>query len=823
MRNHLKTAAWLAGCACVALGSPVMAQDQEGAASEPNDVSDDSGTGADENVIIVTAQNREQNEQDVPIVMDVVGAEELQDAGFSDANDLSKVVPVAMIQQDQGTVQVTVRGVGNTAGGSQDNSVVTNIDGEYINTPEALGVSLFDLERVEVLRGPQGTLYGRNATGGAVNFITRKPGDTFAGNISASYGNYDSLRVDGGVDIPFGPGLGMRVAGFYEDRDGYVEHPGLPAGRYGGFVFPGYDAFRSDDNTAFGGRASFLADDLGGLSIYLAGEYSEREFTPQVYAAIDTHQPGFTPGAGCSGPGWEPTAPLITNQTLCIPASTNFLEDFDRSFYAAPANGGGRQFWNTHAVRGRIDYEFSPAATLSYIGGYRFFERERGSTLSLPVVYANLVDENNVQTQSHELRLAGDVGGIIYQVGGFLFKEDVESFGGFFLGNKLYDGPLTGFPPGPPAFLTTGMYINYNLRNSDTESWSAFGQVEVPLTDQLTAVGGLRYTHNSIVGLWRDKIGQFLGPAFRELNDTNFTPPLPGLESEQDKITWLAGLNFELDPDTLIYAKVSTGFKGGGFDAVGQFGPETNTAYEAGLKKNWGPSGQHIFNLAGFYYDYSGLQVDVLLSSAEGGRVFNAGAATVWGIEAETVIEVTDNGRFNLSVNYLNAELNELFALYNVYCVPVAEGGIGNCRRPSGDDYTSIGDLDENTPGIQSPNFGGNRPGYSPEWIIAAGYEHSFDLGSSGEIVFRANTTFKSSYFTNFLNYSDAKQESFTNTDLTLEYESPMGFSVAAFVRNLENKRQLTNAYFLAAGPDDIYNFQFGSPRLYGVRVGYEF
>lgn len=810
MRIITTKAVLFASCAVILMATPAGAQD----------------TVADEdentNVIVVTAQNREQDEQDVPIVMDVIGSEQLEAAGFSSANDLSKIAPVAMVNQDQGTVRVTVRGIGTTSGGSQDNSVVTNIDGEYINRPNALGIALFDLDRVEVLRGPQGTLYGRNATAGAVNFVTRKPDDIFDGNVTASYGNYDSVRLDAGVDIPLGMDVGIRLAGFYEDRDGYVKHPGLAAGRYGGFVFPGYGPGESDDNHAFGGRMSFLADPTDSLTVYLAAEYSEREFTPQIFAGADAHLPQYNPGSSCQNPGWEKSAPLITNQTLCIPRTTDFLDGYDRTEYAAPANGLGRLFWDTYAFRGRIDYEFGPEATLSYIGGYRRFEQDPDSISSLPVVYANTTTFNISKTQSHELRLSGDIDGIIYQVGGFLFKEDIDAFGGFFLGNVHYDGPITGFPPGPPAFLTTGMYINYNLRNSNAESWSGFGQVEVPLTDQFTAVGGIRYTDNSNRGYWRDKIGQFLGPAKRPLTDANFTQPRL-LAADSDKITWLLGLNWEPNPDTLFYAKASTGFKSGGFDSVGTFEPETNTAYETGVKYNFGVGAQHLFNLTGFYYDYTGLQVDVLLSSAEGGRTFNAGAATIWGIEAETQIEITEDDHFNLAVNYLDAELDELFALYNVYCVPTTEGGVGNCRTSTGDDFTSVGDLDPNTPGVQSPNFAGNTPGYSPKWIIQLGYNHVFDLGSTGTLTFRANTAFKSSYFTSFLNYNDMKQESFTQTDLSLDYESSFGFSASLYVRNLENERPLSQSYFLAAGPDDIYNWQFGSPRLYGLRVGYDF
>jgi iron complex outermembrane receptor protein len=763
--------------------------------------------------IVVTAQNRAQAVQDVPIKIDVVSAEQLAQAGFSDANDLGKIAPVAMVQQDQGQVQVTLRGVGNTAGGSTDNSVVTNIDGEYINNPAALGVALFDLERVEVLRGPQGTLYGRNATGGAVNFVMRKPGSQRGGNFSASYGNYRAVRVDGGLDAPLTENVSMRVAGFYEDRAGYVKHPGMLPSRIGPFAFPGHNGGRSDDNHAFGGRAS-IQGEFGKLTVYAAGEYSERSFTPQVYASADTHLPQYRPNASCSNLGWEKTAPAITNQTLCIPANTNFLENFDRTEYVAPMNGLGRQFWNTYAFRGRVDYEFSPAATLSYIGGYRFFERDPMSRNSLPVIYANTVNVNETSTQSHELRLAGDVNGIIYQVGGFYFREDITNLGGFYLGDVT---------PGSQNF---GFYVNYNLRDSGNISKSLFGQVEVPITSTLTAVGGLRYTDNKNTGYWRDKVGQFAGayPARSPANAT-FSNPL-FLKSTQDKFTWLAGLNWKPDPDTLVYGKVSTGFKAGGFDAVGTFGPETNTAYEAGVKKNIGP---HVLNGSAFYYDYKGLQVDVLLSSAEGGRVFNAGSARVWGLESDFSFALTRDTHFTGSINYLNSEFQELFGLYNVYCVPLAEGGVGTCKTPptpvspQGDDITSVGDLDPAAPGVQSPNYAGNVPGYAPKWILTFGLDHTFDLGSRGALTFRAGTTFKSRYFTSFLNYKDESQKAFTSSDVIVEYEAPSGWSVSAFVRNIENKRPLTQAYFLAAATDDIWNWQFGTPRTYGVRVGLEF
>ncbi|MBB6096499.1 iron complex outermembrane receptor protein [Povalibacter uvarum] len=751
--------------------------------------------------VIVTAQMRAQDIQDVPIAITVINPEDLARAGFNDANDLSKIAPNAIITQDQGEVSITIRGIGDLSDGG-DTSVTANIDGEYLNGGRALAAALFDLERVEVLRGPQGTLYGRNSTAGAVNYIMRKPGDTFDANMAVSYGvDYSSVRADGGVSIPLTDGVGIRVAGFYEDRDGYVEHPGLAAGNYGGFNFPGYEAFESDDNEGFGGRFSLRGTNLGAFTYYLAAEYSEREFTPQVFAAIDTHQPEFTPGANCAAPGWEATAPLITTDTLCIPSGTRYQDTLNRENYAAPANGGGRQFWETYAYRARFDYEFSPAATLSYIGGYRYFEVDPKSTGSLPVVYANVVEQNETTTQSHEIRLAGDVNGIIYQVGGFLFKQSIDQLAGFYLGD---------ITPGTQNF---GFFINYNLRDSDNESKSAFGQVEVPITDQLTAVGGVRYTSNENDGYWRDRAAFLVGPETRPRDTPGiFTDPLL-LHSSEEKTTWLAGLNYKLDPDTLIYGKVSTGFKGGGFDAVGTYGPETNTAYETGLKKVFA-DGKNIFNAAAFYYDYKGLQVDVLLSSAEGGRVFNAGAATIWGFELEGVFELTENDRVNASLNYLNAELDELEALYNVYCVPVSEGGVGPCAG----DEAAVGDLDPNTPGVQSPNFAGNKLGNSPEWIATLGYDHVFPLSSGNTITFHADIAYKSEFFTEFYNYEDHKQDAYTQSNASIDFETDNGLTVSAYVRNIEDKRYLTNGYFLAAGPDDIWNFQFGNPRQFGVR-----
>ncbi|MBY0394106.1 MAG: TonB-dependent receptor, partial [Novosphingobium sp.] len=367
---------------------------------------------------------------------------------------------------------------------------------------------------------------------------------------------------------------------------------------------------------AYGGRISLRLDPTDKLSVNLAAEYSRRKFSPGIFAVADLNRPGNGPtGGGCNN-GFSRVAPAYT-QVLCVPNNTNLVSQIDRNEYVAPLYGIGKVKQDSWAVRGRIAYEFSDAATLTYIGGYRSFSGDPKNRLTLPVIYQSFSFQDDAGTQSHELRLNGKIGGVIYQIGGFYFKEKLDRENGFFLG-----------PIAPPA----GTYLSYFGRKISSDSKSLFGQVEVPLGDKLTAVGGLRYTDNSRDAVYVNgtpfvryntvpipqrpdcpTVGSCpvggpnftllgAGPGRKDLNAIN-AQILP-LGSNDSKVTWLAGLNYKPNADTLVYFKASTGFKGGGFDAVGTYRPETNTAFEGGWKQTFGDHRQHQFNLGAFYYDY---------------------------------------------------------------------------------------------------------------------------------------------------------------------------------------------------------------------------
>jgi iron complex outermembrane receptor protein len=745
--------------------------------------------------IIVTAQYREQNVQDVPIAMQVIGAQEIADAGFLSINDMVKIAPAVQITNDNSAIRVTVRGVGtNSNDEAQDTSVVVNVDGEYINRPQVLAVSLFDLERIEVLRGPQGTLYGRNSTGGAINFITRKPGDELAFNGSVSAGNYSAVNVDAGVDIPLGDTAALRLSGLYADHEGWYDVPTSSIGPPNAPLISA-PASTSGVETNEAVRASLRLEPNDAFTVNLALESGKREYVNPSYGTANLNAAGNGPtGPGCNAPGFVRVAPNYTN-TLCIPQSTNFQARIDRESLASqPVYGVGGYEQESDAFRARLSYEFNPAATLTYIGGQR--DSEQLGRQGLPVVYQTITHQGDTQTQNHELRLSGDLGRVTYQTGVFYFKEELDNINGFAI-------PVPNF--GNPSFLS------YFGRFVDSESQSLFGQIDIEVSDVLTAVVGLRATDNERSAVYRNSpplFGQGLAP--KDFDAIGASTLLLG--NDESETTWLVGLNFTPNDDTLIYGHVSTGFKGGGFDSVGSYKPETNDAIEAGLKKNFGSNGQHYFNAAVFSYDYRDLQSSVLLDVSVGGQTFNAGKASISGIEADFGFNPTENGTLTIGANYVSAEYDEFLGQFNVFCVE------------TGCAINGIGDLDPLAPGVQQPNFAGNTLPYSPEWVFAIGYDHTFQLGSGGTITASVNSRYKDSYFTDFFNYNDSLQEAYTQSDAMVEYRPANDrFGIQAFVRNIEDERPLTYAGFTSAGPDDIYNFQFGQPRIYGLRMSVDF
>jgi iron complex outermembrane receptor protein len=765
MTNRTYLSLLLCGAALLPV-SPAMAQQKPASGQASGDVE-----------IIVTAQNRKENVQSVPIAISVISGSALQAKGVTDFTSVQRVSPALNITSDTNNTRVTVRGVGTLSNNeAQDQSIAINIDGEYINRPQLLNTAIFDIDRVEVLRGPQGTLYGRNSTGGAVNFITRKPGTTNSVSGGITYGNFNAVLAEAGADLVLGDVAAIRVAGFYRSHDGYNYHPNTPFSPTA--ALPVSQANRSDNDNTGGGRVSLRLKPASGLVVDASVEHVEQTVIPAAQLWADMSSTAYNPGTSTSAclNGWTAFA-ARTGGISCLPYNVDVLVGKDRSTYNSPVIGVGRTHLIATALRGRIAYDMG-FATLTYTGGYRDSKVTGGNSLSPAFYFTNF--GGLVQTHSHELRLNGTTGGVQWQGGVFYFNEKLNTNGGLYT-------PFVG---------ASGSYVNYFRHPTHTKSYSAFGQVEVPLSDKLTAVGGARYTQDDRDGAFQNYFFAFGSGAIELTNQPSSTTML---KYSGGKFTWAAGLNYKPNGATLIYGKVSTGYKAGGFDGAGtQFRPETNTAYEGGAKLKLG---DHILNFAGFYYDYKDLQNDVLLDPSVGGQTFNAGKAKIYGLEVDTTLRLSPDDTITGSLNLLHATYTDFIASVSPYNI-----GTG----PSAP---------------LTMNLAGRRLPQTPNLVLTLGYDHVFHLGSAGTLTASAFTRVKGDYYLDFYNYASSHQDMRTQSDLSVTYKPEnKHFNLQAFVRNVENYRSLAYAgNTVVPGIANIYNFQFAPPRTYGVRLGVEF
>ena len=744
------------------------------------------GQNASDDVIeelVVTAQYREQSVQDVPIAMSAFSDEDIVRAGITDLQGIAKLAPDFTAVNDLGAVRLSIRGIqSNSNDETADQALTFNIDGDYINRPEFINAALFDLERVEVLRGPQGTLYGRNATGGAVNAIAAKPSlDGIEGRVSADFGDYSALVFNGAINFPLGEKAAVRIAVMNAEHDGYSEHPNFS-----------FDTHNQDVQAA---RIGLLVEPNDIVSIYLAAEQSESTYNAS-YASINVNNPGFEvdgppPGTGtCDAAGWVTVADFNPGFG-CAPYNTNYLDrviDRDNYVNGSPLERGFRDIEST-AFRGQVDVDLD-----SWSITYRFAMRDSELLGNDPLPGLVFYRDSEVDNTTHELRFSGgDDDGLFWQAGLFIYEEQLDFFGGLHL-------PFGGAMD-PQGF---GIWLNTFYRpDFDSDSQAAFGQVEIPFNDVLTAVLGVRVTEDDKFGTFYNFAGP---PAFAPGGFANLRPitaanvVLPqGLDNTET--TWTAGLNFTPNDSSLHYGKISKGYKAGGFDAVGPYGSEEVIAYEFGSKNQLDG---YKLNANAYYYDYTDLQASVLLNTAVGAQIFNAGEAEIYGFEAQYEKDIGDSGLLGLTATYTSAEFDEFAPLEEaVQCV-----GNPGCA--------GINTIPSDASGNTMPN--------TPDWILSVSYDHVWDL-TSGELIGSIFTRYKSDYYNTVFNYADDEQDAYTQTDLSLEWLSDSGsWSIMGYVRNLEDERPISYATFISAGPgNDDFNWIFGAPRTYGVKVGYSF
>ena len=688
--------------------------------------------------IIVTAEFREQNLQETPLAISAFSGELLQARGAADTNDIDMFVPNAVIQPLGAgwgsTVAAFVRGIGlNDNILSYEPGVPIYVDDVYLGRNQGAIMDLLDLERVEVLRGPQGTLFGKNAIGGTVRFISSKPtGD--GGEVSVTAGERSRLNVRGMFDTAIVPDkLLLRIAGSSKTQDGYfdildyecVNGPGSLGGNGGAGNSPIFPGLSFDLGSATNVAGNCVVDELGnenvqsgrGTLLWNAGDNVEVMFNADVTRQrqkgpadeyVRFYRPG-TPEAGLPG-AWNalvgvPIFGLAWDDRFLTPSS---FTNYNR--YVDPISG--RTFPNVNNLDASgmsmtIEWSLGDDLTLKSITAQREFDNEFGRTSSgsaIPLDLTYDVTEHDQVTQ--EFQLTGSTDRLDWAAGLFYYTADDSNY----QSGTLFPGIL---------------YQQDSFDSQDAENWAVFVHGVFSLTDQLSLTAGVRYTDDK-------KVAQISRHNF---NGTDRLP-VPGFTTQtspgtvivdEDKVSPTLGIDYQMNDNVMLFALYSTGFRGGGFSPrpsnglqLAPFLSEELENYEVGVKSEMFEDTFRV-NANLFFSTYTDQQVFLGTTDPSGALWFrqtNSGESEYWGVEVETMWRPSQGFSLDSAIGYIHHELTD--------------PGVAN---------TCI-------------TFQNGDPCYStrtPEWTFALGGAYEFQLSEGGTVTARLDGRYQSKVY--FLAY----------------------------------------------------------------------
>ncbi|WP_157801318.1 TonB-dependent receptor [Sphingobium sp. LB126] len=797
-------------CSALSLVMPAVAFAQGGAPAVPQE---DGGLGE----IVVTAQKREQKLQDVGLSVSAFDGAALDNAGVNAVTDLAKVVPgLDITPSPSGTPVYTLRGVGffeSTLSAAPD--VALYIDQLPLAVPAFGALTAFDLERVEVLKGPQGTLFGTNATGGAINLIAAKPTNDLDAGIELGFGSFNTIRGEAHISGPLSDTLKGRIAVKVSQGDEW--------------------------------QYSYTRRDRLGKTDELAGRI------------LLDWQPGEGMGFVLNLNGWlnksDPQAPQLARQTtpadLQAPVgSVTFGQVVPPDFAlllipGAPDNNRAAnwdpdyrpyrddRFYQT-ALTANID--LSDTITLTSLTAYSNLRQRKASSYSgtdLPA-FEQAANPAHANDFSQELRLAGnDVGsGLRWMVGGNYQRT------------ASYERIDAIYP-----FASTGFRDGFTANTLDTrqvfKQWAVFGNMEYDLSERLKLKAGIRYTDSSRTAASRvyDTPG-YVEPIPGALGLTDFfnvlmpavyvplfcpgvtyAPVIPGqsvsvdpnicvsgtykAKLKEDNVPWSVGIDFKPNDDLLIYANISRGFKGGAFPLVNaasqeQFYPvpqEKLTAYELGFKSNL-LGNRVVWNGAAFYYDYANKQargktVDPLFGALE--KLVSIPKSRIWGAEMDMTLVPTRGLTVRLAGTYLNTRIKTFNGI-------VGAQNVGGLLFPV---FSS---------------FKGARLPFAPELAGSASLDYVFSLTGTVEAFLgggvRAQTKSYGSPQLGGQDKKDATINGYATLDLRAGVQAPdERWKLSVWGRNVTNRHYWTNSL---RAFDTIVRYT-GRPSEYGVTLGYKF
>lgn len=778
--------------------------------------------------IVVTATKRETSLSKTPIAISAFSQDLLNKQQVKDVTGLAQFVPSLHFAQqgDQGAILLTMRGIGNDAAYTEvaDPEVAIYVDGIY--SPRAQGASalMYDMERVEVLRGPQGTLFGRNATVGAVSLVTAKPQfDKMSASVEAVGGSYNRYGIRGMINIPVTDNFALRAAFITDRHDGYVAYqpaPNVAGINPSAYVTSGKRYYAADQKSA---RLSARWE-LPKFHWDLTAEYYKDDGAPVLQLLQ-------TPRAGTQ-------------------------------FWSALIDTAPETNRYSVGIRSNIGYDLADHVALTYIAGWSRVGGTADSDADAgafpptsPSAPVGAFGENRTAFSrydfwSHEVQLKSTGKNAVDWIVGGYYSHEVNKI-------RFDIDQRNGYRDG--TFNWAGTFIQ---ADREINSSAAFGQAIWHATDTINFTGGLRYTHDAKRDIGGRNVTFSGCPATltgaQATACANTVTNLPGIfnidlngagnaqdvvnqlnaqtsqygnlwgisandtHGSWNKLTWLARADAQVTDTTMAYASVSTGFKSGNIEDGGLLAaPETLTNYEVGSKSRLF-GGRATLNLAAYYSNFTGYQVNQAITTRDangniiGSQIVttNAKGAKAYGIEAELTANITRYDRLNLSGTVQKTKLDDLITVDNrIY---------------------------NNTPN-NLENLKGNELPHAPRFSATASYEHDFVMDNSGKITPRLTVHYETSSWLTYFNgdvanrYATAnqagkgtlgtafdKQDAFAKVDIALGYTAPGGkYQIEAFAQNLTDHHIRTSAS--VSGPTNnlpaVFLSNYEAPRTWGVRL----
>ena len=736
--------------------------------------------------IVVTAQKREENLQDTPIAITAFTEESLEGRMINDISKLADFTPNVIFDTTtpisglSNGAAVFIRGVGQLDFGlTTDPGVGTYIDGVYSSRAVGGVLDVVDIERIEILRGSQGTLFGRNTIGGAINITTKRPAETFGGMLEATFGEFERTDFKGSVDIPVTEKFLTKFAFSSKNRNGFVDR--ITVG----------DRLGDEDRQS--ARGSFLLQATDDIELYATVDYTsiDEQSAGSVMVGI-TEFPGAPPLLAPSST-WAYNQVFVPSNPGALPytAQEFLLDGNDRTLATGPTGT------DLESVGATLTFTWSlPWFEFKSISSYRDTEGEfyrDPDNSSIQITETSNPNYNHEQF-SQELQLTGALFNerLQYVLGAYYFEED---------GTDDVFVPIYGALPTPAGLIALPLFIN-NYVLVDNSSKAVFGQGTFDLTEQIAVTFGLRYTEDEKGFGYRQYISPDPGGAIAVLALLGPPVTVPGpagaivlwdeVSDEFTELNFRAGIEYQFNDDTLFYFTYADGYKSGGFnfryvvpraDPLA-FDPETLESFEAGVK--WqGLDDRLRINAAGFVSEYGNVQIQ-LFETGGGPLTQNAGVADIIGVEVEVTAVPHERLLLNAGFGYIDAEYDEL----NLPTTNVAQAISLETKLP-------------NTP--------------ETTVNISADYTHPLAWGS---LVVRGDYRYTDDLYNDAQNSPFLYQDGYHTFNASLTFSSG-NWDFSVFGTNLTDKR------FITSGDSNFglgfHEANYNRPREFGGLIRYRF